>query len=90
MRNSLLLVLLFLSVSVFAQGPSKQAPAAATPPVVKEEKSSAPGLIFNPDATVVTDHDVTIKGQRIPYKTTAGTMPVWDEEGKVIAGLFYS
>jgi carboxypeptidase C (cathepsin A) len=89
MRNSLLLVLLFLSVSVFAQGPSKQAPAA-TPPVVKEEKSSAPGLVFNPDATVVTDHDVTIKGQRIPYKTTAGTMPVWDEEGKVIAGLFYS
>jgi len=33
--------------------------------------------------------EVTIKGQKVPYKVTASTQPVWDEEGKVIAGLFY-
>jgi carboxypeptidase C (cathepsin A) len=38
----------------------------------------------------VTDHVTTIKGQRINYKATTGTMPVWDEEGKCIAGLFYT
>ena len=33
--------------------------------------------------------EVTIKGQKVPYKVTASTQPVWDEEGKAIAGLFY-
>ena len=56
----------------------------------KEEKTNLPNIIFNPDKTVVTDHTTTIKGQRIPYKAITGTMPVWDEEGKCIAGLFYT
>lgn len=33
--------------------------------------------------------EVTIKGQKVPYKVVSGTIPVWDEEGKAIAGLFY-
>jgi carboxypeptidase C (cathepsin A) len=45
---------------------------------------------FNPDATVTSEHEVTIKGTRIPYKTTAGMMPVWDDEGKVQAGVFFT
>lgn len=53
-------------------------------------KDSASNLVFNPDQNVVTDHTTTIKGQKIAYKATTGTMPVWDEEGKAIAGLFYT
>lgn len=59
-------------------------------PPVKEEKSSSANVVFKPDETVVTNHETTIKGQRISYKATTGTMPVWDEEGKCIAGLFYT
>src|SRR5579862_1919484 len=42
------------------------------------------------DTAVVTNHEVTIKGQRIPYTATAGMMPVWNDEGKAIAGVFYT
>ncbi|RAJ04288.1 carboxypeptidase C (cathepsin A) [Chitinophaga skermanii] len=65
-------------------------PAAAPPPPPKEEKSVLPLNVINPESAVVTEHEVTIKGQRIPYKSTAGTLPVWDSEGKTIAGLFYT
>jgi carboxypeptidase C (cathepsin A) len=55
----------------------------------KDEKPSPANLVFNPDENVVTEH-TTIKGQKISYKATTGTMPVWDEDGKAIAGLFYT
>jgi carboxypeptidase C (cathepsin A) len=42
------------------------------------------------ESAVVTQHQVTIKGQRVPYKAVTGTLPVWDETGKAIAGLFYT
>ena len=57
---------------------------------VKEDKSDLPHIVFNPDQTVITDHATTIKGQRISYKATTGTLPVWDEEGNCIAGLFFT
>ena len=56
---------------------------------IKEEVSPS-NLVFNPDQNVVTEHTTIIKGQRVPYKATTGTMPVWDEDGKAIAGLFYT
>ncbi len=59
-------------------------------PIPKEEKKASSDISFNPDATVVTNHEVSIKGQKIPYKATTGTMPVWDEDGKTIAGLFFT
>lgn len=71
--------------------PAAGAPAtttASTPP--RDVKPQASDINFNPDATVVSNHELTIKGQRVPYKATVGTMPVWDEEGKTIAGLFYT
>ncbi|MRX70212.1 Carboxypeptidase C (cathepsin A) [Flavobacterium resistens] len=58
-------------------------------PAAKEENSPA-NLTFNPDSQVVTNHTTTIKGQKVSYKATTGTMPVWDEDGKAIAGLFYT
>ncbi|WP_018479513.1 S10 family peptidase [Pontibacter roseus] len=51
---------------------------------------TAQQLIPKTDSTVTTKHEVTIKGKRVPYTATAGTQPVWDEDGKPIAGLFYT
>ncbi len=47
-------------------------------------------IIFNPDTSIVTLQELTVKGQKIPYKAIAGTLPVWNEQGKAIAGLFYT
>src|SRR5882762_8182977 len=42
------------------------------------------------DSSVTTKNQITIKGQLVPYTATAGTIPVWDEDGKPIAGVFYT
>lgn len=42
------------------------------------------------ESAVTTTGSVTIKGKAVPYKVTAGTQPVWDKDGKVIASLFYT
>ena len=48
------------------------------------------GQTLNPDQTVTTDHTVTIKGVKVPYKAIAGTLPVYGDSGKVIAGVFFT
>ena len=45
---------------------------------------------LEPESSVITTHTVTIKNKVIPYVASAGTQPVWDEDGKIIASLFYS
>lgn len=40
--------------------------------------------------TKTIEREVTIKGKRVPYKATIGTQPVWNEEGKPVASLFYT
>lgn len=45
---------------------------------------------LEPDHQIVTEHQVTIRNQSIPYTATAGTQPVWNEKGEVIASLFYT
>ena len=42
------------------------------------------------ESAITTNHEVTIKGQSVPYTATAGTQPVWDEDGNPIASLFYT
>jgi carboxypeptidase C (cathepsin A) len=42
------------------------------------------------DTMVVTNHETTIKGKKITYRATTGTQPIWDEDGKVIASLYYT
>lgn len=56
----------------------------------KNDRSPSPSRVLNVDSAVVTKHEVTIKGQRIAYTATAGCMPVWDEDGRPIAGVFYT
>src|SRR6478609_3188782 len=42
------------------------------------------------ESSIVNTGQVIIKGKNVPYKVTAGTQPVWDKDGKVIASLFYT
>ncbi|MBA4053473.1 MAG: carboxypeptidase [Marivirga sp.] len=55
-----------------------------------------PGISFSQDrnlqaeSATTTTGQVTIKGKVVPYKVTAGTQPVWDKDGKVIASLYYT
>ena len=76
-------------ILVTAQTPSKKSDAPTVVPTEKIE-SLASNIKFNPDEKVITSHLTTIKGQKVPYQATTGTMPVWDEDGKTIAGLFYT
>ncbi|MEO1055004.1 MAG: carboxypeptidase [Bacteroidota bacterium] len=48
------------------------------------------GRMLETESTVVTKHEVTVKGQQFAYTATAGTQPVWNEDGKPIASLFYT
>ena len=56
----------------------------------QKPSASANDIPFNPDQSVTADHEITIRGVKVPYKTITGMMPVWDMEGKVQAGVFYT
>lgn len=51
--------------------------------------ASAQNRTLPAESSVVTESTVTVKGQRIPYSATTGTLPVWNDDGEVIASLFY-
>ena len=42
------------------------------------------------DTTVVTTNSVVIKGKTVPYKATTGMQPVWNDNGEIIASLYYT
>ncbi|WP_431214263.1 S10 family serine carboxypeptidase-like protein [Puia sp. P3] len=88
MRKITLLSFLLLGmVGGYAQRNAGAVPPPATPQV---EKMPPGSRVLNIDSSVTTHSQVTIKGQVVPYDATAGTMPVWDEEGKPVAGVFYT
>lgn len=89
MRKPLLLPCLLAVLHQPVQAQQKKSGDTA-PAKEKEEPMPRWSVNLNPDTTVVSYHDVTVKGQRIPYKAIAGTQPVWDQDGKVMAGLFYT
>lgn len=41
------------------------------------------------ESAVTTEHSVTVDGEVIPYRATAGTLPVYDSEGEAVAAVFY-
>lgn len=83
--------LLLLPAVAFMAGADAQRNAApSVPPAPAAEKLPSNSRVLNIDSSVTTKATVTIKGQLVPYEATAGTMPVWDEEGKPIAGVFYT
>ncbi|MDT0553809.1 S10 family peptidase [Urechidicola vernalis] len=42
------------------------------------------------DSTVITKHETTANGVSFPYTATTGTQPVWNNDGAVVASLFYT
>lgn len=53
--------------------------------VSKAQKRSLPV-----DTTIVSTDEVTIKGKKVPYRVSVGTQPVYGEDGKPDASLFYT
>ncbi|WP_316800989.1 S10 family serine carboxypeptidase-like protein [Pedobacter frigidisoli] len=91
----LLTILLMYSCAVHAQQSDRKTVSKErlpeVPVAVKDEvKPSANERTIRVESSVVTSHSVNIGGKSVPYKATTGTLPVWDEEGKAIAGLFYT
>ncbi|QEH41965.1 S10 family peptidase [Chitinophaga sp. XS-30] len=82
MKSILTIALILGSTHLFAQK------APATP--AEDKSSGGKSRTLSIDTSVETTHEATIRGQKVPYKTIAGTLPVWDDEGKVIAGVFYT
>jgi len=54
-----------------------------------EVKASPSRVTIPLEHAVSSQHTATIKGQRVPYRATAGTLPVYDTEGNPIASVFY-
>ena len=93
MKKNLLAIAMFFSAGLFAQqrqATTPAGPASAPSQVVVEPKVTNNNIPFNPDHYVSADHEITIKGAKVPYKTVTGMMPVWDTEGKVQAGVFFT
>lgn len=82
MKKLLVIVCMGVSLVVCAQPKGGQ-------PAVAEKQAPTSRTLFL-DSSVTTKAEVTIKGVRVPYDATAGSIPVWDEEGKPIAGVFYT
>lgn len=82
--------ILFLSICIMmtfllnAQGKHEDKPDRKTDKSGKYDRS----LDF--DYKVEKKSQVTINGKVVPYQVTAATLPVWDESGKAIAGVFYT
>ncbi|WP_426669197.1 S10 family peptidase [Mucilaginibacter sp. McL0603] len=87
MKNSLIFVLIlsFITKASFGQALAPIADIAAknNNPVTKNRSLQI-------DSSVATKHQVTINGKTITYTATAGSIPVWDEDGRPIAGIFYT
>ena len=42
------------------------------------------------DTKIITTNTVTIKGKKISYQATTGMQPVWNDNGKIVASLYYT
>lgn len=78
------LLLSFFVSDNFAQGKQDD----KTPQ--KDEKANKLDRSLDYDYKVEKKQEVTINGKKVPYNVTAATLPVWDDDGKVIAGVFYT
>ena len=78
------IVCAFLSLTMIAQG--KMDDKAKS----KDDKGGKFDRSLDYDYKVEKKAQVTVKGKAIPYQVTAATLPVWDESGKTIAGVFYT
>ena len=93
MKQNFLGLALLLSVAVSAQqrqAAATAAPATASPAVEMKQPAGNNNIPFNPDQQITAEHEATIKGVKVPYKTVTGMLPVWDADGKAQAGVFFT
>jgi len=88
-KSTLIFYFLFFSIATLFAQQRRQSPAQPEAPKT-DKPAAAMNRMVNTDSSVTTHNEITIKGQRVPYTATAGTMPVWDDEGKAIASVFYT
>ena len=58
-------------------------------PAGKAESKAEPKSEDKPEKKSVTEHALTVNGQKIEYTATAGLLPLKDAEGKTTAEIFY-
>ncbi len=96
MRKRLLvtqLTVLCISVCAIAQrppAPGRDRMATNSDPVYQNPLPPSKKAVLAPDSTVITRHTSVIRGASLPYTAYAGTLPVYNEEGSPIAGVFYT
>lgn len=83
-------LILSLSFSACAVAPLFAQPGREAAPAVKNDQPVSPGRVLLMDSAITTRHEITIRGQRVPYTAMAGTLPVWGDDGKPVAGVFYT
>ncbi len=64
--------------------------AAKAPAAERPAETKAFDRTLKAESSVSKSSTLTIRGKSVPYKVTAGTQPVWDKDGKVVASLFYT
>ncbi|MCW5913664.1 MAG: carboxypeptidase [Chitinophagaceae bacterium] len=70
--------------------PAQQASQTTSAQARPAARASSAGDVHIPIDTVVrTQHQITVKGQRFSYTANTGMQPVWNDDGKAIATLFY-
>jgi carboxypeptidase C (cathepsin A) len=78
-------LLLALAFPLHAQEPEKPAKSKSD----GADKKSDTVEVIADDASSSAD-TVTINGKSVPYRVTVGTQPVWDENNKAVASMFYT
>ena len=57
---------------------------------VERDKVDLPERVLPADMALTSTDEVTIRGERVPYRVTTGTQPVYGEDGATIAALHYT
>jgi len=84
MKHLILILAIFLSFSLVGQKPSNSTAKKSN----DSRDTSRYDVKMDMDYEVTKNASVNINGVNIPYKVTASTTPVWDENGKAMAGIF--
>jgi len=86
MKKILAVLCVFYCLKISANAQSKIS--------TNNNSNSSEAAMQNPmvvvDSSITTKHTITIRGKVISYTAKAGTLPIWDENGKPIASVFYT
>ncbi len=90
---ALVLALTLSAAPTFAQPAPRRAPAQQ-PPVAAPGRDVTPpvspqGVVPVEKLSATTGHLVQIDGRDVRYTATAGTLPIHDPKGKVVASMFF-